>query len=85
VKIRGLARWATRFGRSDLVRLFYTDRFEQTCGRNLGFRGEQGRDHRAVFPPRLHTWLVPAMSTASYVGVQAKPSVMFNLHTDESN
>jgi hypothetical protein len=75
----------TRFGRSDLVRLFYTDRFDQTCGRNRGFRGEEGRDHRAVFPPRLHNWLGPAMSTASYVGVKAKPSVTLNLHTDESN
>ena len=46
----------TRFGRSDLVRLFYTDRFDQTCGRNRGFRGEEGGDHKAVFPPRLHSW-----------------------------
>jgi hypothetical protein len=75
----------TRFSRSDLVRLFYTDRFDQTCGRNRGFRGEQGRDHRAVFSPRLHSWLAPAMSTASYVGIKAKPNVTLNLHTDESN
>jgi hypothetical protein len=75
----------TRFGRSDLVRLFYTDRFDQTCGRNRGFRGEEGRDHRAVFPPRLHSWLAPAMSTASYVGVQAKPSVTLNVQIDASN
>jgi hypothetical protein len=74
----------TRF-RSDLVRRFYTDRFDQTCGRNRGFRGEQGRDHRAVFPPRLHNWLAPAMSTASYVGVQAKPSVTLNVQIDASN
>jgi hypothetical protein len=88
----------TRFGRSDLVRLFYTDRFDQTCGRNRGFRGEhyrlgdqtgrtaakQGHDHKAVFPQRLHSWLAPAMSTASYVGVNAKPSVMLNTHTNES-
>jgi hypothetical protein len=75
----------TRFSRSDSVRRFYTDRFDQTCGRNRGFRGEEGRDHRAVFPPRLHSWLAPAMSTASYVGVQAKPSVMLNVQIDESN
>jgi hypothetical protein len=68
----------SRFGRSDLVRLFYLDRFEQTCGRNRGFRGQQGRDHRAIFPPRLHNWLAPALSAASYVGVQAKPSVVVN-------
>jgi hypothetical protein len=74
----------TKFSRSDLVRLFYTDRFDQTCGRNRGFRGEQGRDHRAVFPPRLHSWLAPAMATASYVGVQAKPSVTLNVQIDES-
>jgi hypothetical protein len=72
----------TRFGRSDLVRLFYVDRFEQTSGRNRGFRGQQNRDHRAVFPPRLHNWLSPAMSGASYVGVHAKPSVVRN-ETDE--
>jgi hypothetical protein len=69
----------TRFGRSDLLRLFYTDRFDQTCGRNRGFRGEQGRDHKAVFPPRLHSWLAPAMSGASYVGIKAKASVTLNL------
>jgi hypothetical protein len=64
-----------RFGRSDLVRLFYVDRFDQTCGRNRGFRGEHGREHIAVFPPRLNDWLAPAMSSASYVLVKAKPSV----------
>ena len=73
----------TRFGRSDLVRLFYTDRFDQTCGRNRGFRGEEGRDHKAVFPPRLHSWLAPAMSGASYVGIKAKASVTLNLNTNE--
>jgi hypothetical protein len=75
----------TRFGLSDLVDLFYIDRFDQTCGRNRGFRGEEGRDHRAIFPPRLHNWLAPAMSTASYVGVQAKPSITLNAHSGESN
>jgi hypothetical protein len=75
----------TRFGRSDLVRLFYTDRFDQTCGRNRGFRGERGRDHKAVFPPRLYNWLAPAMSGASYVGVQAKSSVTLNTQSDLSN
>jgi len=75
----------TRFGRSDLVRLFYIDRFDQTCGRNRGFRGEQGREHKAVFPPRLHTWLAPAMSEASYVGVKAEPNVKLSSQTNESN
>jgi hypothetical protein len=70
----------TRFGRSDLVRLFYIDRFDQTCGRNRGFRGEQGRDHKAVFPPRLYSWLAPAISGASYVGVQAKPRVTLDIN-----
>lgn len=68
----------SRFGRSDLIRLFYLDRFEQTCGRNRGFRGEQGRDHKAIFPPRLHNWLASALARASYVGVQAKASVVVN-------
>ena len=75
----------TRFGRSDLVRLFYLDRFDQTCGRNRGFRGEHARDHKAVFPPRLHSWLAPALSSASYVGVQAKPSVTMNVDTNQLN
>jgi hypothetical protein len=75
----------TRFGRSDLVRLFYLDRFDQTCGRNRGFRGEEGGDHKAVFPPRLYSWLAPALSSASYVGVQAKPSVTLCVQTNESN
>jgi hypothetical protein len=75
----------TRFGRSDLVRLFYIDRFDQTCGRNRGFRGGQGHDHKAVFPPRLHSWLAPAMSGASYVAVKAKPSVTLNFNPNGSN
>jgi hypothetical protein len=73
----------TRFGRWDLIRLFYIDRFDQTCGRNRGFRGGRGRDHKAVFPPRLYNWLAPAMSGASYVGVKTKPTVSVNLVTDE--
>jgi hypothetical protein len=73
----------TRFARSDLVRLFYIDRFDQTCGRNRGFRGNQGRDHRAVFPPRLYGWLAPALSSASHVGVKAKPNVRLHVNTDQ--
>jgi hypothetical protein len=73
----------TRFGRSDLVRLFYLDRFEQTSGRNRGFRGQENRDHRAVFPPRLHNWLSPAMLGAGYVGVHAKPSVVLISETEK--
>src|SRR4029078_6173339 len=66
----------SRFGRSDLVRLFYLDRFEQTCGRNRGFRGQNGCEHIAVFPPRLNKWLAAALSSASYVGVHAKSCVV---------
>ena len=73
-----------RFGRSDLVRLFYVDRFDQTCGRNRGFRGERGREHIAVFPPRLNHWLAPAMSSASYVLVKAKPSVESHWQSSDS-
>jgi hypothetical protein len=75
----------TRFGRSDLLRLFYTDSFEQTCGRNRGFRGEQGREHKAVFPPRLHSWLAPALSSASYVGIRARPSVTLSVAPESRN
>jgi len=64
-----------------LVRLFYVDRFEQTAGRNRGFRGDQRRDHRAVFPPRLDRWLAPAMSGASYVRVNTKPCVILAKET----
>ena len=64
-----------RFGRSDLVRLFYIDQFDQTTGRNRGFRGQKCRTHTAVFPPRLHGWLAPAIASASYVGVLVKPVV----------
>ena len=65
----------TRFGRADLVRLFYVDCFDQTSGRNRGYRGQQRREHIAVFPPRLNGWLAAAMSAASYVRVQAKSPV----------
>jgi hypothetical protein len=68
----------SQFERSDMVRLFYVDRFEQTCGRNRGFRGRQGCQHIAVFPPRLGNWLAPAMSSASYVGVKTKSEIALN-------
>ena len=74
----------TRFGRSDLVRLFYIDRYDQTCGRNRGFRAGEGRDHKAIFLPRLYGWLAPAMSRASYVGVMVKPTVDLNIETNLS-
>jgi hypothetical protein len=64
-----------RFSGSDLVRLFYSDQFDQTTGRNRGFRRQECRSHTAVFPPRLHSWLAPAIASASYVGVLVKPVV----------
>ena len=66
------------------MRLFYINRFDQTCERNRGFRGHDGCDHRAVFPPRLYSWLAPAISGASYVGIMVKPTVDLNTETDES-
>ena len=53
-------RLGTGADRSDLVRLFYVDCFDQTCGRNRGYRGQQRREHIAVFPPRLNGWLAAA-------------------------
>jgi hypothetical protein len=70
-----LGAFNTRFGRSDLVRAYYVDQFDQTTGRNRGYRGRDRRSHTAVFPLRLHNWLVPAMSSASHVGILAKPRV----------
>lgn len=65
----------SRFGRSDIVRLFYLDQFDQTCGRNRGFRGQNSCTHIAVLPPRLYNWLTLPLLGASYVPVMTKSRV----------
>ena len=54
-----------RFGTRNTIALWYVDRFNQTCGRNRGFRGQHGRDHIAVMGYRMYKWLVPYLVTWS--------------------
>jgi hypothetical protein len=48
-----------RLGMQNSIALWYVDRFNQTCGRNRGFRGQHRRQHIAVMGHRMYRWLAP--------------------------
>jgi hypothetical protein len=54
-----------RFGTRNTIALWYVDRFNQTCGRNRGFRGQHRRAHVAVMGYRMYQWLAPYLVTWS--------------------
>jgi hypothetical protein len=54
-----LAALDARLGTRNTIALWYVDRFNQTCGRNRGFRGQHGRRHIAVMAHRMYSWLAP--------------------------
>lgn len=54
-----LAALDARLGTRNTIALWYVDRFNQTCGRNRGFRGRYHRKHIAVMAHRMYKWLAP--------------------------
>jgi hypothetical protein len=54
-----------RFGTRNSIALWYVDRFNQTSGRNRGFRGQFRRTHIAVMGYRMYEWLAPFLFTWS--------------------
>jgi hypothetical protein len=54
-RLQALNAWT---GRSDLVSLRHIDEFNQTAGRNLGFRGREGVEHHLLINPRLSLLLL---------------------------
>jgi hypothetical protein len=54
-----------RVGMQNSIALWYVDRFNQTCGRNRGFRGQYKRRHIAVMGHRMYRWLAPYLVTWS--------------------
>jgi hypothetical protein len=54
-----LAALDARLGTRNSIALWYVDRFNQTCGRNRGFRGQHRRQHIAVMAHRMYSWLAP--------------------------
>jgi hypothetical protein len=54
-----LAAIDARLGTCNTIQLWYVDRFNQTSGRNRGFRGQHKQAHVAVMSPRLYNWLAP--------------------------
>jgi hypothetical protein len=54
-----LAALDARLGTRNSIALWYVDRFNQTCGRNRGFRGQYGCRHIAVMAHRMYKWLAP--------------------------
>jgi hypothetical protein len=55
----------TRLGTLNTIALWYVDRFNQTCGRNRGFRSQYKRRHIAVMGHRMYSWLAPYLVTWS--------------------
>lgn len=53
-------------GRNDLARIAHIDQFNQTAGRNLGFRKSGAPLHRVLIHRRLFDSLPPVMSYARY-------------------
>ncbi len=54
-----LAALDARLGTRNSIALWYVDRFNQTCGRNRGFRGQYECHHIAVMTHRMYKWLAP--------------------------
>ena len=49
-RVQAINAWA---GRSDACLLRHVDEFNQTAGRNMGFRGREGSQHHLLVNPRL--------------------------------
>lgn len=60
-----LAALDNRLGMRNSIALWYVDRFNQTCGRNRGFRAKHKRQHIAVMGHRMYRWLAPYLATWS--------------------
>jgi hypothetical protein len=60
-----LAALDARLGTRNTIALWYVDRFNQTSGRNRGFRGQHNRQHIAVMGYRMYKWLAPYLATWS--------------------
>jgi hypothetical protein len=53
-------------GRVDLARIAHIDQFNQTAGRNLGFRKSGNVSHQLLINRRLFDCLTPVISYARY-------------------
>lgn len=62
-KFQALNAWTDR---TDLARIAHIDQFNQTAGRNLGFRKSGAPLHRVLINRRLFDSLAPVMSYARY-------------------
>jgi hypothetical protein len=60
-----LAALDARFGTRNTIALWYVDRFNQTSGRNRGFRSQYRRTHIAVMGYRMYEWLAPYLFACS--------------------
>ncbi len=60
-----LAALDAKLGTRNTIALWYVDRFNQTSGRNKGFRGQYRRTHIAVMGYRMYEWLAPYLFTWS--------------------
>lgn len=58
-RVQAISAWAGRF---DACLLRHVDEFNQTAGRNMGFRGREGSRHHLLVNPRLFALLWRARS-----------------------
>lgn len=67
-------------GRDDLARIGHIDQFNQTAGRNLGFRKSGAATHRVFINRRLFDSLAPVLSYARYDILDDCTQVSTKLH-----
>lgn len=67
-------------GRTDLARISHIDQFNQTAGRNLGFRKRGAATHQVFINRRLFDSLAPVMSYARYDILDDCAEVSMKLH-----
>ena len=65
-RVQALNAW---MGRSDACLLRHIDEFNQTAGRNLGFRGREGIQHHLLVNPRLFGLLMEGALGRSRYGL----------------
>lgn len=67
-----------KLGTRNTIALWYVDRFNQTSGRNRGFRGQHRKSHIAVMGYRMYEWLAPYLvAWARYAFPRRRCSVEF--------
>lgn len=71
-----LAAIDARLGTRDSMKLFYLDRYNQTCGRNRGFRNNNDSSHIVVMGRRMYRWLISELINSRYTPAHRRSSIL---------